>query len=297
MINWLRNKPLSIRVLIGFLLAIISSFIVFAILYYFAPTFNNRNGLQLLNNGVFCDEERVCILYMLSLETICIFLLPALFMLFVLYDKTNLIEQKAKESRHIPFWIISVLIVFMLDFPGINFLSDINTKTVLFFVGQDSDTWLNYLKLETLTENLISPNLLLTSIFCMAIIPAICEEIFFRGFLQRISIELFKNKHIGIFVTAFIFSILHGDIFNLLPRFLLGIVLGYIFTSSKNILYPILAHALHNSLTIVLTILPKKLSNCPNFETLGTSENLLILGIIGVLLLVVYCIIVSRKKQ
>lgn len=297
MINWIRNKNLSIRILIGFLLAIIASFVVFAILYNFAPTFNGRNGLQLINNGVFCDEERSCILYMLSIETICIFLLPAIIMLFTIYNNVNLIEPKAKKSRHIPFWILSVLLVFSLDIPGINCLSEINTKMVQFFVGNDSDLWLNYQKAQTIVENLMSPNMMVICLVCMAIIPAICEEIFFRGFLQRLCYDVFKNKHLAIVVTAFIFSILHGDIYNVLPRFILGLIFGYIFASSKNILYPILAHTLHNSWAIILTILPKKISQLPDFDTIGTSDNMLILGIAGTLLLAGYCFIASRKKQ
>lgn len=297
MISCLRNKNQTIRILIGFISAIIVSFIVFGILYYFAPTFNGRNGLQLLTNRVFCDEERICILYILSIETICIFLLPAIIMLFLIYDDVRLIEPKAKKSRHIPFWIISVLLVFSLDIPGINCLSEINTNLVQFFVENDSDLWLNYQKTQALVDNLISPNLLIICLLCMAIIPAICEEIFFRGFLQQLSFDIFKNKHLAIIITAIIFSILHGDIYNMLPRFILGLILGYIFANSKNILYPILAHALHNSLAIILTILPKRIALFPNFDTIGTSENQLILGIAGILLLAGYCFIVSRKKQ
>lgn len=297
MINWIRNKNLSTRVLIGFLLAIITSFIVFAILYYFAPTFNGRNGLQLLSNGVFCDEDRSCILYILSIETICIFLLPAIIMLFTIYDNVNLIEPKAKKSRHIPFWIISILLVFSLDVPGINCLSEINTSLVQFFAGNDSDLWLNYQKTQTIIENLMSPNLLVICIICMALIPAICEEIFFRGFLQRLCCDVFKSKHIAIIITAFIFSVLHGDMYNMLPRFILGIILGYIFASSKNILYSILAHALHNSWAIIFTILPKRIATFPDFDTIGTSDNMQILGIAGILLLAGYCFIASRKKQ
>ncbi len=80
-------------------------------------------------------------------------------------------------------------------------------------------------------------------------IPAICEEFFFRGIVQNIFIRLL-TPHGSVFFTAFFFSIMHLEIYSFLPRFFLGIILGYIFFYTKHIFFPILAHLLNNSLVL-----------------------------------------------
>ena len=132
----------------------------------------------------------------------------------------------------------------------------------------------------------------------MALVPAICEEVFFRGFLQTTAIHIFKNIHGAVILIAFIFSILHGDIFNIIPRFALGIFLGYLFAYSRHIIVPILAHMLHNSWVVVFTTQQGLFST--NLDSIGTTENLFVLGIGSVLILTgatIYLAKQSREKM
>ena len=91
---------------------------------------------------------------------------------------------------------------------------------------------------------------LFTSIVFVAIIPAIGEELFFRGSLQKTLTPHLGNIHNTIFVTAFIFSALHFEITAFFYRFFLGVILGYIFYWTKNLMIPILIHALNNGMTV-----------------------------------------------
>ena len=70
---------------------------------------------------------------------------------------------------------------------------------------------------------------LLVNIFLIALVPAIGEELFFRGSMQNVFSKWFKNKHWAIWLTAFIFSAWHFQFFSFLPRFFLGALLGYLF--------------------------------------------------------------------
>ena len=93
---------------------------------------------------------------------------------------------------------------------------------------------------------------LLLQIFVVALIPAVCEELFFRGALQKILRQWFGNAHMAIVVTAILFSVAHGDIFGLVPRFLLGLLLGYLFFLSGSLLVNVCAHFFNNALIVVL---------------------------------------------
>ena len=82
----------------------------------------------------------------------------------------------------------------------------------------------------------------LFNIILLAIIPAIGEELFFRGILQKICIGIFKNNIAGIGITSLIFGMLHFQIENLLSIIFASILLGYIYNYSKNIFLTILLH-------------------------------------------------------
>ncbi len=64
------------------------------------------------------------------------------------------------------------------------------------------------------------------NILLVALLPAICEEVFFRGCLQRILIYAFKSPWTGIIVTAALFSAFHMQFEGFLPRMFLGALLG-----------------------------------------------------------------------
>lgn len=90
----------------------------------------------------------------------------------------------------------------------------------------------------------------LISLIIIALLPAIFEEMLFRGSLQPVMINIAKNTFAGILITAILFSALHISFYGFLPRLALGLILGYIFYYSKNLWLPIIMHFLNNALGI-----------------------------------------------
>lgn len=90
--------------------------------------------------------------------------------------------------------------------------------------------------------------------FMMSIIPAIGEEWLFRGLMQRELSKWLKNHHIAIVISAIIFSAIHMQFLTFLPRFILGIILGYLFVLSGNLWVAVLAHFFNNFLAVVVYI-------------------------------------------
>jgi membrane protease YdiL (CAAX protease family) len=92
---------------------------------------------------------------------------------------------------------------------------------------------------------------LIIALFVIAAIPAIGEEIVFRGLIQN---ELFrgtKNIHISIWIAAILFSAIHFQFFGFVPRLLLGALFGYLYYWSGNLTLAILAHFVNNAVSVV----------------------------------------------
>ncbi len=99
------------------------------------------------------------------------------------------------------------------------------------------------------------------AIAVIGIIPAVGEEFVFRGILQHVLTRGTRNIHVAILMSACIFSALHLQIYGFLPRFLLGALFGYLYAWTQNLVYPIIAHFLNNSFTLVLLFIQQHTSH------------------------------------
>ena len=89
------------------------------------------------------------------------------------------------------------------------------------------------------------------AIFVFAILPAVFEELIFRGILYKVLKELSKKKWVGIGLSAFIFAVVHFQVLSFLPIFLVGILLAIIYERTRNLMAPILFHFLFNAVQVV----------------------------------------------
>jgi membrane protease YdiL (CAAX protease family) len=95
----------------------------------------------------------------------------------------------------------------------------------------------------------------LLALLVMAVLAAVGEELLFRGLLQPVLGKIFRNAHVGIWLSALFFSLFHFQFFGLLPRMALGILFGYLFYWSGSLVMPILGHFINNGLTLLLAYL------------------------------------------
>jgi len=110
-------------------------------------------------------------------------------------------------------------------------------------------------KAQTLTQFLTrfnSPLRFWIGVLVIAVVPAISEELVFRGVVQRNLVEWFGSRHVGVWLAAAVFSAIHFQFFGFLPRFVLGLGLGYLYEWSKNILVPMAAHFTQNCFQLIL---------------------------------------------
>lgn len=127
----------------------------------------------------------------------------------------------------------------------------------------------------------------LMGLLVIGILAGIGEEVLFRGVLQPKLQFYTGNPHIGIWLAAFIFSAIHLQFYGFLPRMFLGAVFGYLYHYSGSLTYPIVAHILNNSFTVVmiyLNSLGKVEFNIEETEQVSLPLALLGLGVLLVAL-------------
>ena len=188
-----------------------------------------------------------------SLVTIGTFLVPALLFAYC-YNRQwfdyNAANRSPKQSM-----INIVLILSVTLLPVVGALSAFNQHIMPQEGGvaefmRDLEEAANHI-LELVTSQRSSWDLV-ANMLVFAVLAGVCEEFFFQGALQPLMMNWTKNPHIGILLTALIFSALHFQFYGFIPRFLLGVYLGYLFYWSRSLWLPILAHVLHNALSLMV---------------------------------------------
>lgn len=90
-------------------------------------------------------------------------------------------------------------------------------------------------------------------LFGMALVPAVCEELFFRAGVQNLLQRWFGNVHVAVWLTAMVFSLAHGEVFAFLPRFVLGGLLGYLYVGSGSIVVNMVVHFVNNAMVVIFS--------------------------------------------
>lgn len=92
----------------------------------------------------------------------------------------------------------------------------------------------------------------LLGIGIFALLPAIGEELIFRGIIQKSLSSRYKG-HVVVIVTALIFTLIHGSLNQTLYQFIIGIMLSYLSLVGGSIVYSIILHFLNNTLVLVFS--------------------------------------------
>lgn len=116
----------------------------------------------------------------------------------------------------------------------------------------------------------------ISTLLCSGLMGPILEEYLFRGIIYN-KLKLFNNEHISILLTALIFSLLHGNLFNIINAFMLNYLLIFIYHKYRTLLAPIILHIAVNT-TVVFII------NIIISQTIYFNYFLFIIGIILIII-------------
>ncbi|MFW6224093.1 MAG: CPBP family intramembrane glutamic endopeptidase [Bacteroidota bacterium] len=115
---------------------------------------------------------------------------------------------------------------------------------------------------------------LLVNLLMIAAIPAIGEELLFRGVLQQLLHRMIGKPHLPVIITALLFSAFHMQFYGFLPRFMLGVVLGYAFYITGSLWVPILIHFVNNGFSVIAAYLFYNDTIGQNYDEIGMTSQI-----------------------
>ena len=248
------------------------------------------------------SQSTASLKWLQCVQTAGTFLLPPI-LCALLWDENHQPMRWLRMDRGADWRLFLLAIGIMVcAIPGINLLADLNRRFLDWLLAISD--WLlaigNCMKsmeesAAVLTERfLAADNIgeLLLNIGLMALLPALSEEMTFRGTLQQTLYKRQSDKgqgtmvHLAIWVTAFIFSAIHMQFYGFIPRMLLGAMFGYVFLWSSSLWVPIVMHFTNNGLAVLVAFCLQHSAISTNIaDTIGAGDT----WYLGIVSLVITC--------
>jgi hypothetical protein len=193
-------------------------------------------------------RERNFIRWSQLVNQVTSFLLPVLLMSWFFYRRDMWRSLSLSPPPHIVLILFAVLIM-LTSFPLTQLAYWLNQQIPLpswmsSMEDQANDTIKALLVME-------SPGVFLFNLTVIALMPALGEELLFRGVIQQQIEKHFRRPVLAVWISAVIFSAFHFQFAGFFPRLLLGALLGYLLLWSRSLWVPIAAHFVFNGVQIV----------------------------------------------
>ena len=170
--------------------------------------------------------------------------LPLLFAYYIKSDFKKVFSFKLPSIRH----MVASFCLWVGTYMG----SMIITQIVLYIFPQNMEV------VEGLNNVLLSEDNIFISLLIIAVMPAICEEVFFRGFILT-SFRNNKKTIVGAVIgSGILFGLMHMDFIRIIPTSLLGISFAYVVCKSDSIITSMFMHFLNNGFALVVTYFASK---------------------------------------
>lgn len=234
-----------------------------------------------ITKSSFLESNKMGDILIFNLISILIFIFPIIWFNYKYNIKWKIFIENKKMYN---FKTMGLLV--LLSIISIFFLNNLNIPYQKIF----SPKWMDYFNL--LEQDYVKEvnrfihfenwyNTIITFLL-ISVMPAIVEELYFRGGLQPLLIKV-TSPWVGILLTSVIFSLVHISILGFLDRMIMGLILGYVYYFSKNILCNIYAHFINNFIIIFNIYLvrndPEQTNKLINSPSNGNTLYFILLGI------------------
>ena len=211
-----------------------------------------------------------------TLQSIGVFIIPPFIVAWFLNDRVSVFLQYNKKPDFKSVLLVIAIIYF--SNPLINWLTEINSNLSLPEWMSSVEIWMQNSEDQAtkITEAFLSTTsltTLFTNIAMIGILPALGEELLFRGIIQQLFKKKFGNAHVAIWISAALFSALHMQFFGFLPRLVLGAMFGYMLEWSGTLWLPMIAHFVNNTTAVVAYYLMQKGLIGSGIDKTGTTED------------------------
>ena len=215
-----------------------------------------------------------------GIASIFMFVVPPIVYYYITREE-NRMQALGLRRLSSPWWLIIVAVALMfVSIPVTTTLTTWNEGMHLGGAFSGIEKWMKELEetAQALTDkmtNVYTIGGLLLNLLVIALIPAVGEEMTFRGVIQQ-SLTRRMNPHIAIILSAAIFSFFHFQFFGFFPRLFLGILLGYMFYITGSLWTSILMHFVNNGAAVTLYYLGN-IGVIEDAEHWGETQNVWII--------------------
>jgi len=244
--TYLKYQPVAIQFLVFLALAGGFFLVDYAVSSFF---FHDIGGILLDKNSTVSPALITKFKWAQLTGSVISFILPAFF--FGYYSSPKALPYVGVQKSVAPVILLASAILLFCIQPFIGWLGELNAH-INFRSMQKTLEDMEAVYNRALKVFLQMNNLgdLFINLFIMALLPAIGEELFFRGALQKALLRLSDKPWLAILVSSAVFGLLHGTFFKLIPIFTLGLLLGTVYHITRNLWYTITIHFLNNAFAV-----------------------------------------------
>ena len=230
--------------------------------------------------GILSIGSKPLLTISIVLQDLLVFIIPAFITARFITSKPMLFLK----LNVTPHWrdILFVILLLAISMPAMNYIVYLNEQLSLPDSLSAIEQWMRATEdaAKAVTDSFLTGNTLLGLLGCvllLGVLTGLSEEMLFRGALQGTLIES-RNVHFSIWLTAFVFSVLHFQFFGFVPRMLLGAIFGYLLVWTGSLWVPVIAHALNNSVVVISSYFHPTTPEAANtietsFETIGVPTD------------------------
>ncbi len=269
--------------------------ILIGMVFYGTDLLESLKGFSLLN-----EPGQIAMLkYLQIVNQIGLFIIPPFLFALMVSRNVGGYLRINKAPRFYTVLAGSAMVLFSLPF--LHMLTEINEMARFPEFMGSIERWLQEYEARAreLTEAFIDVDTyggLAVNLLMIAILPAVGEELLFRGALLRAMNDWTKNIHWAVIITAFLFSALHLQFYGFLPRFVLGILLGYMLVWSGSLWVPIIVHFVNNASAVLIVFFMNRSGKEVEMEEIGSSSNMFII-IFSLLLMVSLTVFIYANEK
>ena len=246
-------------------------------------------GLEVLKNSILRGGDETEIIDAIFLSGECVAYFLAFVLPVILFNKMNkyspkeIYEPREYEKKSSAYAIV-LLGMGLAGTLCSSFINHVFINSIINYSEFSSQVFWNV--------ELNKPYQIAFYVVSYAVIPALVEEILFRGTVCRVLCVYGKGT--AVVISAVLFALMHTNIEQLLYTFVAGLFFGWLYVETKSVIFPILMHFLNNFISVMGEILYQ--NSAPTvYEAYNSLADIVIL-IIGLICCVVFLLFVKQGK-
>lgn len=207
--------------------------------------------------------------------------------IFLIYNKKQKVRTTKASLIKIKFgWINLILCVLIAFITLFGFNSLINYLFhLLEKVGYNPDA--------SLPLPLTNGWWLTLNIFLLAVLPAVFEELIYRGIILN-GLRRFGAVN-AVVISALLFALAHGSAMQFFYQFILGIVLGFVIIKTGSVIASMVVHFLNNAIVLIVGYIDVKF---PQSSSITFTTDIIIFSfVIAISSAGLLILLISRLKE